>query len=112
MQSPNDFQPDCLSIEELFFFKNVKTVIPVAQARGVVLQVAEENKMGIYEYTPLQVKQVITGKGTATKEEVEYFVMQDLKIDYKIKPDDAVDAVAIALCFLRSDYQKFVRIPS
>lgn len=106
------FEPDVLSIEELFFFKNLKTAIPVAQARGVVLQVAEEKSMKIYEYTPLQIKQVITGNGNASKAEIETFVMKDLKLEQKIQPDDAVDAVAIALCFLRSDYQKFVKIPN
>ena len=58
----NNFTPDILAIEQLFFFKNLKTVIPVAQARGVVLQLAHESKMQIFEYTPLQVKQIITGK--------------------------------------------------
>lgn len=106
------FEPEVLAIEELFFFKNLKTVIPVAQARGVVLELVEEKSMKIYEYTPLQIKQVITGNGNATKAEVEHFVMNDLKLDHKIQPDDAVDAVAIALCFLRSDYQKFVKIPN
>jgi crossover junction endodeoxyribonuclease RuvC len=67
--------------------------------------------MQIFEYTPLQVKQIITGRGHAEKSEVESFVMADLGLTEKIRPDDAVDAVAIALCFLRSDYQKFVRIP-
>lgn len=105
------FKPNILAIEELFFFKNLKTVIPVAQARGVVLQLASEFGLEIFEYTPLQVKQIITGHGRAEKKEVESFVMQDLGINTKIKPDDAVDAIAIALCFLRSDYQKFVRIP-
>jgi len=108
----NHFEPDILSIEELFFFKNQKTVIPVAQARGVVMQLAEEYSMKIYEYTPLQIKQVITGNGNASKAEVEHFVMADLKLEQKIQPDDAVDAVATALCFLRSDYQKFVKIPN
>ena len=107
----NNFTPDIIAIEQLFFFKNLKTVIPVAQARGVVLQLAHESKMQIFEYTPLQVKQIITGKGRAEKSEVESFVMADLQLTEKIRPDDAVDAVAIALCFLRSDYQKFVRIP-
>jgi len=105
------FRPNILAIEELFFFKNLKTVIPVAQARGVVLQLASEFNLDIFEYTPLQVKQIITGHGRAEKKEVESFVMHDLGINTKIKPDDAVDAIAIALCFLRSDYQKFVRIP-
>ncbi|MFZ4084622.1 MAG: crossover junction endodeoxyribonuclease RuvC [Vampirovibrionia bacterium] len=107
----NTFKPDVVAIEQLFFFKNLKTVIPVAQARGVVLQLAHESKMQIFEYTPLQVKQIITGRGRAEKSEVESFVMADLQLTEKIRPDDAVDAVAIALCFLRSDYQKFVRIP-
>jgi crossover junction endodeoxyribonuclease RuvC len=107
----DNFKPDVLAIEELFFFKNLKTVIPVAQARGVVLQLAYESGMQIFEYTPLQVKQIVTGRGRAEKSEVESFVMADLGLSEKIRPDDAVDAVAIALCFLRSDYQKFVKIP-
>ena len=106
------FQPDVLSIEELFFFKNLSTVIPVAQSRGVLLELAEAKALSIFEYTPLQIKQVITGNGKASKAVVEHFVMEELQIQRKIKPDDAVDAVAIALCFLRSDYQKFVRMPN
>lgn len=99
-----EFQPEVMAIEQLFFFKNLKTVIPVAQARGVVLELAAAKNLQIYEYTPLQVKQIMTGQGRAEKKFVEQMVMLDLGITEKIKPDDAVDAVAMALCYIRRDF--------
>jgi len=105
----NNFQPEILAIEQLFFFKNLKTVIPVAEARGVVLELAYEHNLKIFEYTPLQVKQILTGHGRAEKSAVEHAVMLDLKLTEKIRPDDAVDAVAIAICFLRQSLLEFDR---
>ena len=96
------YEPDTASIEELFFFKNQKTIIPVAQARGVIL--AALNEMGIQsnEYTPLVVKQVITGHGRATKNEVRDMVKRFVEINRNVKLDDTVDAIAIAICHARN----------
>lgn len=95
-------KPDTAGIEQLFFFKNQKTIIPVAQARGVILSTLEELNINIGEYTPLAVKQVITGHGRATKEEVHSMVKRYVDIDKYTKLDDTVDAVAIAICHSRN----------
>lgn len=95
------YQPDCASVEELFFFKNQKTIIPVAEARGVILTVLEQFNIPAYCYTPMEVKQVLTGYGRATKKEVEQMVKLALNTDNIPKLDDTVDAVAIAICHKR-----------
>ena len=95
------YQPDCASIEELFFFKNQKTIIPVAEARGVILTVLEKLNIPTYSYTPIQVKQVLTGYGRAEKKEVEQMVRLTLQSDKLPKLDDTVDAIAIAICHSR-----------
>lgn len=97
------YKPDVASIEKLFYFKNQKTVIPVAEARGVILSVLESKKIPIYEYTPIEIKQTITGYGRATKAEVAKMV--ELSIEYKKLPklDDTVDSIAIALCYSRME---------
>lgn len=95
-------KPDCASVEELFFFKNQKTVIPVAEARGVILTVLEKLKIPTYSYTPMQVKQVLTGYGRAEKKEVEQMVKVALGTEKLPKLDDTVDAIAIAICHSRS----------
>jgi crossover junction endodeoxyribonuclease RuvC len=92
------FTPDIIVIEELFFFKNSKTVITVSQARGVILLAAIKAGLTIYEYTPLEVKVTLTGYGRADKREVQNCVKDLLEIDEIPKPDDAADALAIALC--------------
>ena len=97
----NIYKPDSVSIEDLFFFKNQKTIIPVAQSRGVILAVIEKLKIPIYEYTPMQVKQVLTGYGRATKKEVESMVKITLKNQNLPKLDDTVDAIAIAITHAR-----------
>lgn len=96
------YKPDVVSVEDLFFFKNQKTIIPVAQARGVILAVIESLNVPIYEYTPMQVKQVLTGYGRATKKEVEDMVRLVIKNKELPKLDDTVDAIAIAICHARS----------
>ena len=96
------YQPDCASVEELFFFKNQKTIIPVAEARGVILTVLEKLNIPTYSYTPIQVKQVLTGYGRAEKKEVEQMVRLTLQSDKLPKLDDTVDAIAIAICHSRS----------
>ena len=95
------YQPDCASVEELFFFKNQKTIIPVAEARGVILTVLEKLNIPTYSYTPIQEKQVLTGYGRAEKKEVEQMVRLTLQSDKLPKLDDTVDAIAIAICHSR-----------
>lgn len=91
------YKPDCVAIEELFYANNQKTVINVAQARGVILSQVV-NKCGrIYEYTPLQIKQAITGYGKADKRQVQEMVRALLKLKSIPKPDDAADGLAVAL---------------
>lgn len=94
------YKPDTASVEDLFFFKNAKTVIKVAEARGMVLTLMTLRGMEVFNYTPLQVKQTITGYGRAEKRQVELMVKSMLKINVAIKPDDAADAVAIGLTHL------------
>src|SRR3989344_6167433 len=89
--------PDALAVESLFFEKNVKTAIDVAAARGVILLVGQQSVLAISQYTPLQVKSSLTGYGQAEKSQVEFMVGKILHLKEKIKPDDAADAVAIAL---------------
>ena len=98
----NKYKPDCASVEELFFFKNQKTVIPVAEARGVIITVLEKFNIPAYSYTPMEVKQVLTGYGRAEKKEVEQMVRIALKTDKLPKLDDTVDAIAIAICHSRN----------
>ena len=92
------YNPDCASIEQLFFFKNQKTIIPVAQARGVILLSLEENGIPMFEYTPLVVKQTITGHGRADKTEVKTMVKNYIEIDKNVKLDDTIDSIALAVC--------------
>lgn len=93
-----NFKPDILSIEELFFFKNSKTVITVSQARGVILLAASLANLEIAEYTPLEVKVTLTGYGRADKSEMQNCVKEMLDLKTIPRPDDAADALAIALC--------------
>lgn len=95
------YKPDCASVEELFFFKNQKTVIPVAEARGVILTVLEKHNIPTFSYTPMEVKQVLTGYGRAEKKEVEQMVKISLGKNKLPKLDDTVDAIAIAICHSR-----------
>lgn len=96
------YKPDCAAIEKLYFFKNQKTIIPVAEARGVILTVLQKYGIKSYEYTPIEVKQVLTGYGRASKKEVEQMVKYNLSSDVLPKLDDTVDAVAIAICHSRN----------
>lgn len=96
------YRPDYASIEKLFFFKNQQTIIPVAEARGVILTVLQKYSIPFAEYTPLEVKQVLTGYGRATKKEVEQRVRLVLNTDLP-KLDDTVDAIAIAICHTRKN---------
>ena len=97
-----NLKPDCASVEKLYFFKNQKTIIPVAESRGVILTVLEKYKIPIFEYTPMEVKQVLTGYGRATKKEVEQMVRLNFENETLPKLDDTVDAMAIAICHSRN----------
>lgn len=91
------YKPDAVSVEELFFCKNVKTALIVGQARGVVLMTIAQNNLPIFEYTPLQVKQALTSYGKADKKQVGQMVKVMLNLKSIPKPDDAADALAIAI---------------
>lgn len=93
-----EYKPDEYAIEELFFNQNVKTAILVGHARGVQVLCAEDNNLPIYEYTPLQIKQAITGYGRASKKQMQLTVSTLLNLKEIPKPDDAADALAVALC--------------
>ena len=89
--------PDEVSIEKLYFNQNITTGITVAEARGVVILVARQHELPIYEYTPLQIKQTLTGYGRAKKKDMQEAVRQYLNMREIVKPDDAADALAAAI---------------
>ncbi len=94
----NTFRPDEIAIEELFYFKNQKTIIPVAEARGIIVYLCGKLCGKVFEYTPLQVKQALTGIGRAEKYQIQYMVKTLLGLEKIPKPDDAADALALAIC--------------
>lgn len=96
------YTPDTASIEQVFFFKNQKTIIPVVQARGVILAALEKCNVQAGEYTPMVVKQVITGHGRASKDEVKIMVEKFVTLNKNTKLDDTIDAIAIAICHCRN----------
>jgi crossover junction endodeoxyribonuclease RuvC len=96
------YKPDESAVEDLFFFKNVKTVMKVSQARGAILLTLEKNCVSVFGYTPLQIKQALTGYGRAEKKQIQIMVREILKLKSIPKPDDAADAIAIALCHINS----------
>lgn len=98
----SSFSPDVMSIEELFFNTNITTGIAVAHARGVILLSAYRAGVQVFEYTPLQVKQAVVGYGRAEKNQVIDMVRRILALPAAPKPDDAADAVALAICHARS----------
>jgi len=96
-------RPDCAAVEKLFFQKNVRTAIAVGQARGVILLALAENHLPVGEYTPLEIKQAIVGYGGADKNQIQQMVRALLGLNEIPKPDDAADALAIAICHLHTD---------
>lgn len=92
-----EYTPDLVGVERLFFSSNQKTVMTVSQARGVLLLVAEQEGLEVVEYTPLQVKQALTGYGRADKNQIQQMIKLLLKLETIPKPDDAADALAIAM---------------
>lgn len=97
------YRPDAVAVEELFFNSNQKTAINVAQARGVILVALRNNDVPVYEYTPLQVKQSVTGYGRAQKAQIQQMVKTLLGLNVIPKPDDAADALALAICHAHSN---------
>ena len=95
-------KPDAVAIEELFFGQNVTTGIGVAQSRGVILLAIRQAGLPVYQYKPMQVKQAVVGYGNATKHQVQDMTKRLLHLNAMPKPDDAADAIAIALCHARS----------
>ena len=96
------YAPQFMAVEELFFFKNNKTVISVGQARGVIILAGKKNNLQIESYTPLQVKMGITGYGKADKKQVQLMVQKILTLEEIPKPDDAADAIAVAITHINS----------
>ena len=95
-------QPEAVAIEELFFGQNVTTGINVAQSRGVILLAIHQAGLPVFEYKPMQVKQAVVGYGNASKHQVQDMTKRLLHLQAMPKPDDAADAIAIALCHARS----------
>ncbi len=98
------------AVEDIFFFKNLKTAMKVSQSRGAILLTLEKNNIKISEYTPLQVKQALTGYGQAEKSQIQLMVKNILKLKKIPKPDDTADAIAIAICHLNSRKMKMVEL--
>ena len=96
------WKPQDMAIEELYFFKNQKTIVKVGQARGVITLCGQKNKLDLYSYTPLQVKMGIAGYGRADKKQIQEMVKLILGLEEIPKPDDAADALAIAITHINS----------
>ena len=104
----NDFDIDIFSIEKLFFNKNVKTAIKVAQARGIMLLVAHKHNLTIREFTPIEIKLGVTGYGRAEKQQVQKMVASLLSLSEIPKPDDTADALAAAICAGNKTYEEII----
>ena len=101
------YKPDCCAVEKLFFQKNVRTAIQVGQGRGAALIAAAEAELTVGEYTPLEVKQAVVGYGNADKQQVQKMVKVLLNLKEIPKPDDAADALAVAICHLHSTRNQY-----
>jgi len=107
----NKYKPQVLAVESLFFFKNLKTAMPVSQAKGVILFTAAKKRIPVHEFTPLQVKMAVTGYGRAEKKQVQKMIKILLDLEEKPKDknkraDDATDALGLALCYMLSAQTK------
>ena len=98
----NDFKPDSMAVEEPFLAKNARMALHIGQARGVAVLAAVQAKLEVASYTPLQMKQAIVGYGRAEKEQVQEMVKRLLGLDEIPRPDDAADALGVAICHLHS----------
>lgn len=105
----NRYKPEVMSVEELFWNTNQKTGIIVAEARGVILLCAKLNNVALFEYTPLQVKQAVTGYGRADKKQMMTLVTMHLGLDAPPKPDDTADALALAMCHAHSSSSRIAK---
>lgn len=94
------YPPDCIAMEKLFFSKNVTSAMGVSEVRGVALLAAEQHGIPVAEYTPNQVKQAITGSGSADKHQMQDMIRRLLRLDEVPQPDDAADGLSIALCHI------------
>ncbi|MBZ9572730.1 crossover junction endodeoxyribonuclease RuvC, partial [Patescibacteria group bacterium] len=94
-----EYEPDVMAVENLYFFKNLKTAIPVSEAKGVVLLTAAKKKIRVWQFAPLEVKMGICGYGRADKTQVQRMIKEILNLKEIPKPDDAADALAIAVCY-------------
>jgi len=97
-------RPETAAVEKLFFQRNVTTAISVGQARGIILLCLAEAEIEVFEYTPLEVKQAVAGYGGAQKKQIQQMVKAILNLDRIPQPDDAADALAIAICHLHSNH--------
>lgn len=104
----NKFKPEVAAVEQIFYHRNAKTVISVAQARGVALYTVAAAGLKVAEYTPLQVKQSVVGYGSADKKQVQIMVKNILHLDYVPRPDDAADALAIAICHAHTSRLRYL----
>ncbi len=96
----NKYNPKILAIENIYFFKNLKTAMPISQAKGVILLAAAQKKITVHEFTPLQAKIAITGYGRAKKHQIQEIIKILLNLKKIPSPDDAADALLMALCYL------------
>lgn len=103
-----EYGPQKIALERLFFFKNLKTAITVAQARGVIILTSTKNKIPFEEFTPLEVKQAVTGYGKADKKGVQKMIKMILDLQEEPKPDDAADALAVAICCANRNKNKII----
>ena len=103
-------KPEAVAIEELFFGQNVTTGIGVAQSRGIILLAIRQASLPVFQYKPMQVKQAVVGYGNATKHQVQDMTKRLLHLEKLPKPDDAADAIAIALCHARSSTSLLAQI--
>ena len=94
----SEYSPSVGAVEKLYFFKNQKTIIPVSEMRGVIMYALAHHGVQTYEYTPLQIKQAVSSYGRADKQQVQKMVRLILGLNEEIKPDDAADGLAIAIC--------------
>jgi crossover junction endodeoxyribonuclease RuvC len=97
-----EYRPGCAAVEKLFFSKNITSAMSVAEVRGIILLICEQENIPVTEYTPNQVKQAITGSGRADKKQVQEMIRRLLHLDEIPKPDDAADGLSIALCHVHT----------
>jgi len=96
------YQPECMAMEKLFFARNVTSALNVAEVRGVIMLAARQRRIPVVEYTPNQVKQAVTGSGKADKRQMQEMIRRLLSLDEIPRPDDAADALSVALCHMHT----------